>query len=77
MGVAFELPTQPLHFNIEQSYDCGTLTVINDTTAHGDRSIMLGVMSNQSDISISINTTTTTVLFLDEQSWFSHHNLYL
>ena len=66
VGVAFELPDQPVILNSEQSYDCFSLTVINDTTAHGDRTAVLGVKSLRTDI--TIDDISTTITFLDEQS---------
>lgn len=52
--------------NSDQSYDCISLTVINDTTAHGDRTAVLGVKSLRTDITIS-DDIFTTITFLDEQ----------
>ena len=64
-GVALELPTQPLVYNSSQSYDCGLVTIINDTATTGDRTTMLGIESDQFQISDNIVTALTV---LDEQS---------
>ena len=66
VGIAFELPDQPVILNSDQSYDCVSLTVINDTTAHGDRTAVLGVESLRTDITI-LDDIFTTITFLDEQ----------
>ena len=63
-GVALELPTQPLVYSSSQSYDCGLVTIINDTATTGDRTTMLGIESDQ--FQVSDNVTALTVL--DEQS---------
>lgn len=75
VGVAFELPDQSVILNSSQTYDCISLTVINDTTAHGDRTAVLGVESLRTDITISENVFTA-ITFLDEQGKFSVRSMW-
>ena len=65
--MAFDLPSQPVSFDRDSVLVCTVLTVINDTTAQGDRSVLLGVEARLSEFQVLGDITTIT--FLDEQGY--------
>ena len=64
-GIAFGLPIFPLTVNRQSTRPCFDIAIINDITAHGDRSALLGVQSK--DPQFLVTEDTTNITFLDEQ----------
>ena len=64
-GSAFDLPITPFTFLSNNSEACLDIRVINDTTAQGNRSVSLGVKSQDSQF--LVNGDVTNITFLDEQ----------
>lgn len=59
------MPTDPYVFNVEAYQSCSRIDVINDLTAHGDRSALLSVETRDSQFIVTSDIATVT--FLDEQ----------
>ena len=68
VGVAFELPSQPLAFAIDTFSVCTDLIIINNATTNADRSALLGVEARLTEFQVMGDITTVT--FIDEPGLF-------